>query len=63
MPVTVVENGSKKVATTGDRLPRMRCIGSRRRCCINRARSVDVYAQRSRGQPLSSQIPEQLLNF
>ncbi|KAF1010368.1 MAG: hypothetical protein E5299_01692 [Burkholderia gladioli] len=21
------------------------------RCCINRARSVDVYAQRSRGQP------------
>ncbi|XDJ35540.1 MAG: hypothetical protein V3Q69_00510 [Burkholderia sp.] len=22
-----------------------------RRCCINRARSVDVYAQRSRGQP------------
>ncbi|XDJ35904.1 MAG: hypothetical protein V3Q69_04595 [Burkholderia sp.] len=23
----------------------------RRRCCINRARSVDVYAQRSRGQP------------
>ncbi|XDJ35522.1 MAG: hypothetical protein V3Q69_00290 [Burkholderia sp.] len=29
MPVTVVENGSKKVDTTGDRLPRMRCIGSR----------------------------------
>ncbi|XDJ35189.1 MAG: hypothetical protein V3Q69_07695 [Burkholderia sp.] len=25
--------------------------GSDRRCCINRARSVDVYAQRSRGQP------------
>ncbi|XDJ35737.1 MAG: hypothetical protein V3Q69_02785 [Burkholderia sp.] len=24
---------------------------SARRCCINRARSVDVYAQRSRGQP------------
>ncbi|XDJ35556.1 MAG: hypothetical protein V3Q69_00700 [Burkholderia sp.] len=24
---------------------------SHRRCCINRARSVDVYAQRSRGQP------------
>ncbi|XDJ35246.1 MAG: hypothetical protein V3Q69_08310 [Burkholderia sp.] len=24
---------------------------SPRRCCINRARSVDVYAQRSRGQP------------
>ncbi|XDJ35198.1 MAG: hypothetical protein V3Q69_07785 [Burkholderia sp.] len=24
---------------------------SDRRCCINRARSVDVYAQRSRGQP------------
>ncbi|XDJ35283.1 MAG: hypothetical protein V3Q69_08670 [Burkholderia sp.] len=24
---------------------------SGRRCCINRARSVDVYAQRSRGQP------------
>ncbi|KAF1014296.1 MAG: hypothetical protein E5299_00853 [Burkholderia gladioli] len=22
-----------------------------RRCCINRARSIDVYAQRSRGQP------------
>ncbi|XDJ35944.1 MAG: hypothetical protein V3Q69_05045 [Burkholderia sp.] len=22
-----------------------------RRCCINRARSVHVYAQRSRGQP------------
>ncbi|XDJ35578.1 MAG: hypothetical protein V3Q69_00935 [Burkholderia sp.] len=22
-----------------------------RRCCINRARSVDVYAQWSRGQP------------
>ncbi|XDJ35935.1 MAG: hypothetical protein V3Q69_04955 [Burkholderia sp.] len=22
-----------------------------RRCCINRARSVDVYSQRSRGQP------------
>ncbi|XDJ35286.1 MAG: hypothetical protein V3Q69_08695 [Burkholderia sp.] len=22
-----------------------------RRCCINRARSVDVYAQRSQGQP------------
>ncbi|MEX3592482.1 MAG: hypothetical protein VB140_05800 [Burkholderia sp.] len=31
MPVTVVENGSKTVATTGDRLPRMRW-----RCCINR---------------------------
>ncbi|KAF1010913.1 MAG: hypothetical protein E5299_01549 [Burkholderia gladioli] len=29
LPVTVVENGSKTVATTGDRLPRMRCIGSR----------------------------------
>ncbi|KAF1011525.1 MAG: hypothetical protein E5299_01387 [Burkholderia gladioli] len=26
LPVTVVENGSKTVATTGDRLPRMRCI-------------------------------------
>ncbi|KAF1011729.1 MAG: IS5 family transposase ISBam3 [Burkholderia gladioli] len=26
LPVTVVENGSKKVAITGDRLPRMRCI-------------------------------------
>ncbi|XDJ35878.1 MAG: hypothetical protein V3Q69_04295 [Burkholderia sp.] len=25
--------------------------GAVRRCCINRARSVDVYAQRSRGQP------------
>ncbi|KAF1015450.1 MAG: hypothetical protein E5299_00593 [Burkholderia gladioli] len=29
LPVTVVEHGSKTVATTGDRLPRMRCIGSR----------------------------------
>ncbi|KAF1012877.1 MAG: hypothetical protein E5299_01054 [Burkholderia gladioli] len=29
LPVTVVENGSNTVATTGDRLPRMRCIGSR----------------------------------
>ncbi|MEX3592818.1 MAG: hypothetical protein VB140_08635 [Burkholderia sp.] len=28
LPVTVVENRSKKVATTGDRLPRMRCIGA-----------------------------------
>ncbi|KAF1013066.1 MAG: hypothetical protein E5299_01028 [Burkholderia gladioli] len=28
------------------------------RCRINRARSVDVYAHRSGGQPLSSQIPE-----
>ncbi|KAF1010838.1 MAG: hypothetical protein E5299_01570 [Burkholderia gladioli] len=27
--VTVVENGSNTVATTGDRLPRMRYIGSR----------------------------------
>ncbi|KAF1011440.1 MAG: hypothetical protein E5299_01409 [Burkholderia gladioli] len=30
LPVTFVENGRKTVATTGDRLPRMRCIGSRR---------------------------------
>ncbi|XDJ36072.1 MAG: D-alanyl-D-alanine carboxypeptidase/D-alanyl-D-alanine-endopeptidase [Burkholderia sp.] len=31
----------------------------KRGCCINRARSVDVHAQRSRGQPLlSRQIPE-----
>ncbi|KAF1009927.1 MAG: hypothetical protein E5299_01812 [Burkholderia gladioli] len=30
LPVTVVENGSNTVATTGDRLPKMRCIGSRR---------------------------------
>ncbi|KAF1007180.1 MAG: hypothetical protein E5299_02073 [Burkholderia gladioli] len=29
LPVTVVENRSNTVATTGDRLPRMRCIGSR----------------------------------
>ncbi|XDJ35630.1 MAG: hypothetical protein V3Q69_01640 [Burkholderia sp.] len=28
-----------------------RHVASTRRCCINRARSVDVYAQRSRGQP------------
>ncbi|XDJ36466.1 MAG: hypothetical protein V3Q69_12300 [Burkholderia sp.] len=35
MPVTVVENGSKTVATTADRLPRMRSIG---RCCINQVR-------------------------
>ncbi|XDJ36591.1 MAG: hypothetical protein V3Q69_14055 (plasmid) [Burkholderia sp.] len=28
-----------------------RLSASSRRCCINRARSVDVYAQRSRGQP------------
>ncbi|XDJ36569.1 MAG: hypothetical protein V3Q69_13460 [Burkholderia sp.] len=26
-------------------------VGVVGRCCINRARSVDVYAQRSRGQP------------
>ncbi|KAF1009284.1 MAG: hypothetical protein E5299_01886 [Burkholderia gladioli] len=26
LPVTVVEHGSKTVATTGDHLPRMRCI-------------------------------------
>ncbi|XDJ35050.1 MAG: hypothetical protein V3Q69_05980 [Burkholderia sp.] len=25
--------------------------GAKWRCCINRARSVDVYAQWSRGQP------------
>ncbi|KAF1018073.1 MAG: hypothetical protein E5299_00143 [Burkholderia gladioli] len=29
LPVTVVENGRKTVATTGDRLPRMRCIASK----------------------------------
>ncbi|MEX3592112.1 MAG: transposase [Burkholderia sp.] len=29
LPVTVVENGSKTVVTIGNRLPRMRCIGSR----------------------------------
>ncbi|XDJ35130.1 MAG: hypothetical protein V3Q69_06870 [Burkholderia sp.] len=29
--------------------------GRQGRCCINRARSVDVYAQRSRGQsPIKS---------
>ncbi|XDJ35961.1 MAG: hypothetical protein V3Q69_05360 [Burkholderia sp.] len=27
------------------------CLYGDRRCCINRARSVDVYAQWSRGQP------------
>ncbi|MEX3592812.1 MAG: hypothetical protein VB140_08555 [Burkholderia sp.] len=26
-------------------------IAFSRRCCINRARAVDVYAQRARGQP------------
>ncbi|KAF1049643.1 MAG: hypothetical protein GAK41_01700 [Burkholderia gladioli] len=29
----------------------LRTLLLERRCCINRARSVDVYAQRSRGQP------------
>ncbi|XDJ35774.1 MAG: hypothetical protein V3Q69_03180 [Burkholderia sp.] len=36
---------------------RRRCInrGFARRCCINRARSIDVYAQQSRGQiPIKS---------
>ncbi|MEX3592767.1 MAG: hypothetical protein VB140_08210 [Burkholderia sp.] len=36
MPVTLVENGSKTVATTDDRLPRMRYIV--RRFCINQER-------------------------
>ncbi|XDJ35126.1 MAG: hypothetical protein V3Q69_06840 [Burkholderia sp.] len=32
-----------------------RCRIADGRCCINRARSVDVYAQRSRGQlPIKS---------
>ncbi|XDJ35798.1 MAG: hypothetical protein V3Q69_03475 [Burkholderia sp.] len=33
---------------------RQACFVSGGRCCINRARSVDVYAQRSRGQPPTS---------
>ncbi|KAF1017692.1 MAG: hypothetical protein VB140_02880 [Burkholderia sp.] len=38
-------------------------LGSLGRCCINRAKAIDVYAHRAPASPLSSQISESLPNF